>query len=319
MTETSPSADPHTHTHAHGESCDHGHASHTHADTSTADGRRRVAISFVLIASFMFVEVAGGVISGSLALLADAAHMLTDAASLALAWIGYKLAARPADETRTYGFARVRVLAAFTNGLALIALAAWILIEGVQRLQSPQPVMGPLLLGIAVIGLVVNLICFAVLHGGDREDLNLRGALWHVAGDLLGSLAAIIAAIIIIKTGWMPIDPILSMLVAILVLVAGVRITKQSGHILIQGAPDTLTPEKVRAALGPELNEVASIDDIHIWSLSEKDTVITLKISANRSQSTEQLRARIRSKLTQSFAFSQLTVEIAQQAAPVSD
>ena len=319
MTETSPSADPHTHTHAHGESCDHGHASHTHADTSTADGRRRVAISFVLIASFMFVEVAGGVISGSLALLADAAHMLTDAASLALAWIGYKLAARPADETRTYGFARVRVLAAFTNGLALIALAAWILIEGVQRLQSPQPVIGPLLLGIAVIGLVVNLICFAVLHGGDREDLNLRGALWHVAGDLLGSLAAIIAAIIIIKTGWMPIDPILSMLVAILVLVAGVRITKQSGHILIQGAPDTLTPEKVRAALGPELNEVASIDDIHIWSLSEKDTVITLKISANRTQSTEQLRARIRSKLTQSFAFSQLTVEIAQQAAPVSD
>ena len=319
MTETSPSADPHTHTHAHGESCDHGHASHTHADTSTADGRRRVAISFVLIASFMFVEVAGGVISGSLALLADAAHMLTDAASLALAWIGYKLAARPADETRTYGFARVRVLAAFTNGLALIALAAWILIEGVQRLQSPQPVIGPLLFGIAVIGLVVNLICFAVLHGGDREDLNLRGALWHVAGDLLGSLAAIIAAIIIIKTGWMPIDPILSMLVAILVLVAGVRITKQSGHILIQGAPDTLTPEKVRAALGPELNEVASIDDIHIWSLSEKDTVITLKISANRSQSTEQLRARIRSKLTQSFAFSQLTVEIAQQAAPVSD
>ena len=319
MTETSPSADPHTHTHAHGESCDHGHASHTHADTSTADGRRRVAISFVLIASFMFVEVAGGVISGSLALLADAAHMLTDAASLALAWIGYKLAARPADETRTYGFARVRVLAAFTNGLALIALAAWILIEGVQRLQSPQPVMGPLLLGIAVIGLVVNLICFAVLHGGDREDLNLRGALWHVAGDLLGSLAAIIAAIIIIKTGWMPIDPILSMLVAILVLVAGVRITKQSGHILIQGAPDTLTPEKVRAALGPELNEAASIDDIHIWSLSEKDTVITLKISANRTQSTEQLRARIRSKLTQSFAFSQLTVEIAQQAAPVSD
>ncbi len=319
MTETSPSADPHTHTHAHGESCDHGHASHTHADTSTADGRRRVAISFVLIASFMFVEVAGGVISGSLALLADAAHMLTDAASLALAWIGYKLAARPADETRTYGFARVRVLAAFTNGLALIALAAWILIEGVQRLQSPQPVIGPLLLGIAVIGLVVNLICFAVLHGGDREDLNLRGALWHVAGDLLGSLAAIIAAIIIIKTGWMPIDPILSMLVAILVLVAGVRITKQSGHILIQGAPDTLTPEKVRAALGPELNEAASIDDIHIWSLSEKDTVITLKISANRTQSTEQLRARIRSKLTQSFAFSQLTVEIAQQAAPVSD
>ena len=319
MTETPPSADPHTRAHAHGESCDHNHAGHTHGDTSTADGRRRVAISFVLIASFMFVEVAGGIISGSLALLADAAHMLTDAASLALAWIGYKLAARPADETRTYGFARIRVLAAFTNGLALIALAVWILIEGIARLQAPQPVMGPLLLGVAVIGLLVNLVCFAVLHGGDREDLNLRGALWHVAGDLLGSLAAIIAAVIIIKTGWMPIDPILSMLVAILVLVAGIRITKQSGHILIQGAPNTLTPEKIRTILAPDLDGIATIDDIHIWSLTEKDTIITLQISTKSEQSTDQLRTRIRSTLAQSFAVSQLTIEIAQHRTPVSD
>ena len=293
--------------HEHHHECDHGHS---HGDTSTADGRRRVAIAFVLIASFMGIEVAGGVISGSLALLADAAHMLTDAASLALAWLGYKLAAKPADETRTYGHARFRVLAAFTNGLALIALSVWILFEGIVRLQAPQPVMGPLLLTIATIGLIVNIICFAVLHGGDRADLNLRGALWHVAGDLLGSVAAIIAAIIIIQTGWMPIDPILSMLVALLVLVAGVRIARQAGHILAQTAPDGLTTSRIAGSLKSQIEEIAEITEMHIWSLTEKDTVITLRVQPAHNQSPHSLCARIRAHLAQTFAIKHATIEI---------
>ena len=301
--------DAHDHPHGHGHDCHHGDG-HSHGDTSTADGRRRVAISFVLIASFMGVEVVGGVISGSLALLADAAHMMTDAASLALAWLGYKLAARPADETRTYGFARFRVLAAFSNGLALIALSVWILIEGIARLQSPQPVMGPLLLGIAIIGLIVNLVCFAVLHGGDRNDLNLRGALWHVAGDLLGSVAAIIAAIIIIKTGWMPIDPLLSMLVALLVLVAGIRITKQAAHILAQGAPAGLTAPAIADDLKTHIAGIACITDIHIWSLTEKDTIITLIVHPTDDQSADPLCTRIRQRLADEFTITHATIEI---------
>lgn len=304
--------------HTHDHDCNHGHG-HSHGDTSTADGRRRVAISFFLIASFMFVEVAGGLISGSLALLADAAHMLTDAASLGLAWIGYKLAARPADETRTYGFSRLRVLAAFTNGLALIALAIWIMFEGVQRLLAPQPVIGPLLLGIAIIGLLVNLICFAVLHGGDRDDLNLRGALWHVAGDLLGSVAAIVAALIIIQTGWLPIDPILSMFVALLVIIAGVRIAKQAGHVLVQGAPKGLTPGLLKTDLTANVDGIANISDLHIWSLTEKHPVVTLQVSPKTGHSAATLCSKIRTRLAQSFAIKQLTIEIIEPTPSASD
>ncbi len=304
--------------HDHGHDCSHG-GGHSHGDTSSADGRRRVAIAFVLIASFMGVEVVGGVISGSLALLADAAHMMTDAASLALAWLGYKLAARPADEMRTYGFARVRVLAAFTNGLALIALSAWILAEGIARLQAPQPVMGPLLLTIACIGLVVNLVCFAVLHGGDRTDLNLRGALWHVAGDLLGSVAAIIAAVIIIQTRWMPIDPILSMLVAILVLVAGVRITKQAGHILAQGAPAGLNASAIANDLKRHVDGIADITDMHIWSLTEKDTVITLRVLPTHDQAADPLCTRIRKYLADTHAIGHATIELVPLSGQTGD
>ena len=314
-----PSAGSHGHADAHDQGCGHGHEGHSHGDTSTTDGRRRVAISFFLIASFMFVEVAGGLVSGSLALLADAAHMLTDAASLGLAWLGYKLSTRPADETRTFGFARVRVLAAFTNGIALIALAVWILAEGIERLANPQPVMGPLLLGIAVIGLLVNLICFGVLHGGDREDLNLRGALWHVAGDLLGSLAAIIAALIIIQTGWLPIDPILSMLVALLVLIAGVRISRQAGHILVQGTPKGLSPQLIKTDLEANIEGIAEITDLHVWSLTEKDAVLTLHITAKTTRSASAIRADIRARLAMQWPVKQVTIEISQPATSASD
>lgn len=297
-----------------GPSCDHDHGpgghDHSHADVSSTDGRRRVAIAGVLTAGFMMAEVAGGLISGSLALLADAAHMLTDAASLGLAWLGYKLAARPADGTRTYGFSRLRILAAFTNGLALLALAVWITFEGIQRLFDPQPVMGPLLLGVAIGGLIVNLVCFGVLHGGDQEDLNMRGALWHVAGDLLGSVAAILAAVIIIYTGWMPIDPILSILVALLVAVAGWRITKQAGHILAQGAPQGLDAVQIKTDLLANISGLASIDHIHIWALTEKETIASLQANLAADAAPEETRAAIKTHLRDVFDIDDITVEL---------
>ena len=165
----------------------------------------------------MMAEVAGGVISGSLALLADAGHMLTDFASLALAWFGFRVARRPADWQHTYGFDRFSVLAAFVNGVSLVAIAVWIVVEAIQRLITPGEVMGGLMLGVAAVGLAVNIGVFAVLIQGDRGNLNLRAALLHVIGDLLGSLAAIAAALIIMWTGWMAADPLLSMLVAALI------------------------------------------------------------------------------------------------------
>lgn len=301
------------HSHSHQHTHDHGHDHAAHVDTNTADGRRRVALACILTAGFMIAEVIGGIISGSLALIADAAHMMTDAASLALAWLGYWFAAKPADETRSYGFGRMRVLAAFTNGLALLALSVWILIEGVQRLADPHPVLGGIMLWIAVGGLIVNLIAFAILHGGDSEDINLSGALWHVAGDLLGSVAAIGAALIIIFTDWMPIDPILSMLVALLVLIAGIRITRRAGHILLQGAPEGLTPEIVRAALVGKVEGVKDARHIHTWVLTENQPMVTLEVTALPGTCTERLRRGVKQRLQEELHVDHVTVEIVSE------
>ncbi len=276
----------------------------------TADSRRRVAIAGVLTAVFMVAEITGGLISGSLALLADAAHMLTDAGSLALAWLGYKLADRPADAKRSYGFARMKILAAFTNGIALIALSCWIIWEAALRLLSPVDVMGNVLLIVACGGLLVNIIAFLVLHGGSKEDLNMQGALWHVAGDLLGSVAAIAAALIIIATGWMPIDPILSALVAILVGFAGVSIARKSGHILLEGTPKGLSSEAITADLIKHVEGVTEITHVHAWALNETKPLITLEVTGAPGTCVEALRRATKARLKTKFSVSHATVEV---------
>ena len=188
--------------------------SHAHNNSNM----RRVTIALVLTGTFMVVEVIGGILSGSLALLADAGHMLTDTMALALAAVAFQVSKRPADTTLTYGYQRFQILAEFVNGLSLLFIVGWILYEAVNRFIAPQEVMGETMLIVAVAGLVVNIISFTVLHGGDKDNLNISGAALHVAGDLLGSVAAIVAAVVIIYTGWMQIDPILSIAVAILIL-----------------------------------------------------------------------------------------------------
>lgn len=295
-----------THNHSH-----HGHDhAHHHALDDTTDGRRRIAIAALLTFSFMIAEVIGGVISGSLALLADAAHMLTDAGSLTLAWLGFKLAERPADGRRSFGWARFKVLAAFVNGLALIVLAAWILVEAAQRLFDPQPVMGSLLLGVACMGLLVNIAAFFVLHGGDQDDLNMRGALWHVAGDLLGSVAAIAAAIVIIFTGWMPIDPLLSALVAIIIAVGGYRIVRSTGHILIEGVPAGLSTDRIKQDLNETIQGAIMIDHIHAWALNESKYLVTVDVEAAPGACPETLRKAVKARLREAFSVDHATVEI---------
>ncbi|MCR9079981.1 MAG: cation diffusion facilitator family transporter [Hyphomonadaceae bacterium] len=269
-----------------------------------------MAIAALLTFAFMIAEVVGGLISGSLALLADAAHMLTDAGSLALAWIGFKLAERPADQTRSFGWARFKVLAAFVNGLTLLLLAVWIIFEAIQRLMAPEPVMGHLLLGVAVLGLVVNLIAFRVLHGGDQEDLNMRAALWHVAGDLLGSVAAIAAALVIMSTGWMPIDPLLSVLVALIILVGGIRVVRSTAHILIEGVPPGLSTAAIKSDLEDQLDDAVSVDHIHAWALNETKTLVTLDVEARSGACVESLRRAVKARLHDKFGIDHVTVEI---------
>jgi len=302
----------HTHDHSHAHDHDHHH-DHGAMVSDSADGRRRVAIAALLTFGFMLAEIVGGVISGSLALLADAAHMLTDAGSLGLAWIGFKLAERPADETRSFGWARFKVLAAFVNGLTLIALAVWICFEAATRLVDPQPVMGPLLLWVACLGLIVNIAAFRILHGGDQEDLNMRAALWHVAGDLLGSVAAIAAALVIIYSGWMPIDPILSILVAGIIFLGGIGIVRRTAHILIEGVPKGFSLDEIKSDLETQLSDAQRVHHVHAWALNETKILVTLDVEAKPGACLESLRRAVKQRLKTRFHIDHVTVEIQSQ------
>jgi cobalt-zinc-cadmium efflux system protein len=258
----------------------------------------------------MAVEVAGGLVAGSLALLADAGHMLTDFASLALAWMAFRVARRPADRARTYGFDRFPVLAAFVNGVVLLILCGWILVEAAQRLFEPSPVLAGPMLAIAVVGLAVNVGAFVLLHRADGDNLNVRGALLHVIGDLLGSVAAIAAALIIMWTGWYPIDPLLSVLVAGLILRSAIRLLADSGHILLEGAPSHLRHEVVAADLVAEIGAVEEVHHLHAWSLSEERPLVTLHARIAEDADTEEAVRAIKARLLEKFGVDHSTVEI---------
>lgn len=275
-----------------------------------ADNERRVFWAMVLTGAFMLVEVAGGLLSGSLALLADAGHMLTDFAALGLAWLAFRIARRPADTRRSYGFHRLQVLAAFVNGIALVGIVGWIAGEAVRRLFAPVEVLGGIMLAVAAGGLLVNLVAFALLHGGARDNLNLRAAALHVMGDLLGSAAAIVAAAVILATGWMPIDALLSLLVALLILRSSWLIIKASAHILLEGTPDWLDVERLRAELMAAVPAVEEVHHVHVWSLNSEQPLITLHAALALEADYQSSLAAIKAHLKERVGIDHSTVQI---------
>ncbi len=250
-----------------------------HVHKANDSNLTRVTVALVLTGIFMIVEVVGGVISGSLALLADAGHMLTDTMALALAAMAFRVCKRPPDGKLTFGYQRFQILAAFVNGLSLFAIVGWILFEAVKRFFSPNDIMCETMLIVAAAGLVVNLVSFAILHTGDQENLNIRGAALHVAGDLLGSVAAIVAALIIIYTGWMPIDPILSIAVAALILKSAWSLIKRSAHVLLEGAPEWLNVKAMQDRIVAGVPGVGEIHHVHIWGLTPQELMLTMHMS----------------------------------------
>ena len=277
----------------------------------TTSNMRRVTIALVLTATFMIVEVAGGIISGSLALLADAGHMLTDTMALALAAVAFRVSKRPADTRLTYGYQRFQILAAFVNGLSLLVIVGWILFEAVTRFLSPPEVLGGTMLVVASAGLIINVIAFLVLHGGDRDNLNIRGAALHVAGDLLGSIAAITAALIIIQTGWMPIDPILSVAVAMLILRSAWILVKRSSHVLLEGAPEWLDPDDMQHRIVASVAAVTSIHHVHVWGLTPQDLMLTMhvRMATEPDNPTDVIR-RVKTVLREEYGIGHSTIEI---------
>ncbi len=229
--------------------------------------RRRLTLALVITAIVMLVELIGGWLSGSLALLADAAHMLADVAALGLALVAAWIAQRPATPERSFGFMRLEILAAFINGAVLFGIAIGIGIEAWHRLHVPQLVNGPLLLGVAAVGFAANLAAVVVLHRGHEQSLNQRGAYLHVLGDLLGSVGALIAGVIVLTSGWIMADPLISVLIGSLVLISAWRLVKESTDVLLEATPRhiALTDVHDRIATVPG---VESVHDLHLWTVT---------------------------------------------------
>ncbi len=256
----SPSRDHAGHDHAgHG----HGAAGMMVRETET----RRLVLVIGITGVFMVAEVVGGILADSLALLADAGHMFTDVGALALSLVAMRFAQRPPSPEKTYGYVRLEILAALVNGAALLVMAGFICWEAWQRFQEPHAVDAPIMLAVATVGLGVNVAGAFLLHSHADENLNLRGAYLHVIGDLLGSIGAISAGLIILFTGWMPADPLISVFIALLILVSAWRLVREATDVLLEAAPSHIDVEDVLADLR-EISDLHDVHDLHVWTLT---------------------------------------------------
>ena len=250
-----------THSHSH-----HGHA-HGHAHAANADQTRRLRIALIITALLLVAEFAGGLIANSLALLADAGHLLTDVAALGLSLFVAWFSRKPETPKRTYGYLRLEILAAFANGATLVLVSALIIWEAAARMRHPEPVHGALMLGVAVLGLVANMASAKVLHPSSGDSLNVRGAYLHILGDLLGFVGTIAAAIIIQYTGWLQADTIASILVSALILRGAWALVRDAVDVLLESTPSHISLAAVRTKL-ESIPGVESVHDLHVWSVT---------------------------------------------------
>jgi cobalt-zinc-cadmium efflux system protein len=224
-----------------------------------------------------------------------------------------RIARRPADTLRSYGYHRVQILSALLNGIGFIVVVVWIVIEAVQRLLSPVEVLGGIMLSVAGAGLLVNVIAFLILHGGSSQNLNLRGAAVHVLGDLLGSLAAIFAAVVILFTGWMPIDPLLSVLVALLILRSAWFVVRKSTHILLEGTPDDVDITELRDTLVESVPDVRDVHHVHVWSLTPARPLLTMHANIADSADYTAVLEQVKAVLVERYGIEHSTVQLEPQ------
>jgi cobalt-zinc-cadmium efflux system protein len=289
--------EPHDHDH-HDHKHDEDHAGHDHSGHAHGKNSSRNVLLIALLCTFgfAFVEAIGGWLAHSLALISDAGHMFSDALSLGLAALAAQLAKRPASAKHSYGLVRAEVIAASVNGLLMLGVIIYIVVEAVKRLQSPEPVAGATVMIIAFIGLLVN-IFVAYMFSRSESNLNTRAALLHVMGDLLGSVAALVAGAVIYFTGWMPIDPLLSIFVALLILVSTLNLLREALHVLMEGVPHNLDLQTIGERMA-KMSDVQSVHDLHIWTLASGQVALSSHISLidmnNWSNTLESIRLMLR-------------------------
>lgn len=300
---------------------------------------RKLFFVLCLTGFIMLVEVAGGYLSGSLALLADAGHMFTDVAALGMSWLATRVSSRQPDSERTYGYQRLRILAAYTNGILLFFLSGIIGVEALDRVFKPHPIQGELMLGVALVGLATNAASYFILshgghgvhhhHGHDHAhdhthegehhehesagkivDLNVHSAAVHVVSDLLGSLGAVVAALVIMFTGWSYADPLVSILVSILIFFYAIGLVRKTTNILIEAAPDKNISEKIRTLLTKEVTGVLDVHHIHVWSLTESQVLATMDVTVEPRVDEQATLCAIRRKLLEELKLDHVTIQI---------
>lgn len=276
------------------------HAGHAIATPEGAGGRgavsRRLVVVLSITAVFMVAEVVGGVLSGSLALLADAGHMFTDVAALALSVFAMSLARRPPTARRTYGYARLEILAALVNGATLLLIAGLIMVEAWERLHEPHVIEGGIMLAVATVGLVVNVVGVMLLHSHAHDNLNVRGAYLHVVGDLLGSVGTIAAGVVVLLTGWSPADPIVSVVIALLILYSAWNLVREATDVLLESAPAHLDMEAIVERL-EGVDGLDQVHDVHVWTLTSGFVALSahgiIDDPADHTRVLEEVRSRM--------------------------
>jgi cobalt-zinc-cadmium efflux system protein len=285
----------------------HAH-SHSH-DHSRARDRRLLGVALALIVAFMAGEIVTGIVAGSLALLADAGHMLTDAAALGGAIVAARLAVRPARNEWTFGLGRAEILAAQANGITLLVVSVWIVYGAVRRLVSPPDVRGGIVLVVALAGIVVNLAATLVLARADRESLNVRGAFLHVATDLLAFVGTAVAGALVLATGWDRFDPIAGLLVASLMLRSSWTLLRDSGRIFMEASPEGIDPNAVAQALAGE-DEVAEVHDLHVWTVTSGFPALAAHVLVSPDADCHGVRRRLQRVLESRFGLRHVTLQV---------
>lgn len=293
-----------------------GHAHHHHQGHGhSAGNRRRLALTLGLAAVYMLAEAVGGWLTGSLALLADAGHMLSDAAALGLSLFAIWIAQRPPTPRRTWGYHRTEILAALANGATLFAISIWVVVEAVERFRNPPEVDAPVMMAIAVGGLVINLIGLGILSGGRNDSLNVRGAWLHVLTDALGSVQAIVAGALIWAYGWQWADPLASILISLLVVWSAWHLIKETVGVLMEGTPAHIDLDEVRTALAG-LPGVRGVHDLHVWTITSGMEALSAHLVVEGEASTTGLLRQVQSSLHDRFGIHHATVQIEPEPCP---
>jgi cobalt-zinc-cadmium efflux system protein len=288
----------------------HPHADHDHGNEPGREvDQRALAAVFVLTTVFMVSEVVGGLLTGSLALLADAGHMISDAFSLGVALFAVWLAERPATPNRSFGYKRAEILAALFNGVTLVAISVWIFIEAYRRLWEPPEILGGWMLAVAALGLVVNVAAAFILSRSGGESLNLQGVLRHVVADVLGSVGAIAAALVILTTGWRYADPAISAFIGLLVLASSWKLLRDSSNILLEGTPPGIDASKVGRSMAG-LEGIEEIHDLHIWTITSGFPALSAHVLVGREENCHARRRDLEELLAREYGIEHTTLQV---------